>query len=196
MKDSRYANRGSSFERFIKYANDRYRHTGEAFITKQCTEFIPLRDANGRVNNVKVEHQATFDFLGRYKQYPIAIEAKNTNTDSIRFDAVQPNQAEDMDEFISQNGTIGLVLVSFGLRKFYAIPWSFWSMAYDLRVRRRDKDTDVTIHVFGQSWHIPKKYSVRRDELNPAWEISTRLHGMDYLQDAEKYVTGADDTQK
>lgn len=191
MKDYRYANRGSTFEAYIKYANAQYLRKREAFIAKQCTEFIPLRNGRGQVYNVKVEHQATFDFLGRYRQYPIAIEAKNTNSGSIRFDAVQPNQADDMDAFTSQSGTIGLILVSFNLDKFYAIPWAFWGMAYDLRVRQRDKTTSVNLHVFGQEWHIPQKYSIRAEELNPEWEVSANnySYGLHYLQNAERYVT-------
>ena len=194
MKDRRYANRGGAFETFIKYANQRYQHEGLAFIQKQCTEFIPLRDGSGRVYNVKVEHQATFDFLGRYKSYPIAIEAKNTNTGSLRFDAVQPNQYADMNAFCREAGTIGLLLISFDLERFYAVPWAFWSVAYDLRVRRNDKDTAINIHAHGQEWAVPKKYSIRAEDLLPEWEVPGRDHGygLHYLKNAEKYICRSD----
>lgn len=125
MKNRSYANRGSTFEEYIKYANKRYKSSGLAFIEKQHTEFIPIRDRNGRICSVKVEHKATFDFLGRYKGHPIAIEAKNTNEKFIRFDRIEWNQAEDMNDFTSEEGTIGLVLLSFNLEKFYAVPWAF-----------------------------------------------------------------------
>lgn len=189
MKNKQYANRGQTLEQFIRFANGRYRQNELAVITKQATEFIPIRDSHGKVCNVKVEHKATVDFLGRYKQYPIAIEAKNTSSDSIRFDAVQPHQAEYMDTFCSQPGTIGLVLVSFNLQKFYAIPWAFWGEAYDLRVRRQNKDT-VRLHAFNEEWTIPNKKSARIDEISPLWEVSghDRTYGLHYLENAQKYI--------
>lgn len=96
-----------------------------------------------------------------------------------------------MDAFTDHSGTIGLVLVSFNLEKFYAIPWAFWGMAYELRVRQRDKSTSVNLHVFDQEWFIPQKFSVRADELNPAWEVSANdyTYGLHYLKNAEQYVT-------
>lgn len=189
MKQKKYANRGQPFENFIRFANERYQQKGIAMITKQATEFIPIRNSSGKVCNVKVEHKATVDFLGRYKQYPIAIEAKNTSSDSIRFDAVQPHQADYMDAFCNEPGTIGLVLVSFNLQKFYAIPWAFWGEAYDLRVRRQNKAT-VRLHAFDEEWTIPNKMSARIEDMSPLWEVSGHdiTYGLHYLKNAQKYI--------
>lgn len=191
MKDRRYANRGAPFEEFIRFANDRYAQKKVAMIQKVPTEFIPIRNASGKVCSVKVEHKSTVDFLGRYKQHPIAIEAKNTNTDSIRWDAVQEHQAIYMEEFTEQPGTIGIVLVSFNLKRYFAIPWAFWKAAYNERVRRNRRTTTVTVSAFGTTWDIPKKNSVRIDELHPAWEIPAHdfTYGLDYLKKAEQYIT-------
>lgn len=190
MKQKQYANRGQPFENFIRFANERYQQKDVAVITKQATEFIPIRNSSGKVCNVKVEHKATVDFLGRYKQYPIAIEAKNTSSDSIRFDAVQPHQADYMDRFCNQPGTIGLVLVSFNLQKFYAVPWAFWGEAYDLRVRRQNKAT-VRLHAFDEEWTVPNKMSARIEDMSPLWEVSghDRTYGLHYLENAQKYIT-------
>lgn len=190
MKDRRYANRGRSFEEYIRYANARYESRGIALIQKMPTEFIPIRNGSGKVCSVKVEHKSTVDFIGRYLHYPIAIEAKNTNSGAIRFDEVQPHQAEYMDKFTSTPGTIGLVLVSFNLEHFYAIPWAFWGEAYDLRVRRADTKTSVRVRAFGEEWTIPTKKSARIEDLSPTWKISGRDFdfGLNYLQNAEKYV--------
>lgn len=192
MKDRSRANRGQPLEEFIKFANERYRKKKIAHIEKQCTEFIPLRDRTGRIVSCKVEHQATFDFLGRYKSYPIAIEAKNTNDDSIRWDRIEVNQADDMDSFTQEPVTIGLVVVSFSLRRFFVIPWAFWHAAYNARVRpgaSRAKPVTVTAH--GQTWTIPPKFSVRADELLPEWEIPNHDYdfGLHYLAQVEKYIT-------
>lgn len=192
MKDRSYANRGQALEAFIKFANDRYRHKKLAHIEKQNTEFIPLRDSTGKVVNCKVEHKATIDFLGRYKNYPIAIEAKNSNEPSIRWDRIEENQATDMDSFTAEPGTIGLVVVSFNLKRFFAIPWVFWQAAYNARVRPGGSRTKpVTVTAYGQTWTVPPKNSVRADELLPWWEIPNHdfFFGLHYLRDAEKYIT-------
>lgn len=191
MKNRSYANRGAPFEEFIRFANDRYAHKKIAIIEKLPTEWIPLRNSKGKICSAKVEHQSKVDFIGRYGNIPIAIEAKNSNEDNIRFDAIQPHQADYMDAFTEQPGTIGLVLVSFNLKRFFVIPWAFWSVAYEYRVRRNDRTTPVTVSAFGITWTIPKKFSVRVDELDPMWEIPNHdyTYGLHYLQPAEKYIT-------
>lgn len=190
MKDVRYANRGQPLEQFIKYANERYRQQGLAVIHKNATEFIPIRDRHGKIVSCKVEGKATFDFLGRYKHYPIAIEAKNTNDATIRWDRIEDNQAIDMDDFCSQAGAIGLVIVSFNLDRFYAIPWAFWSEAYHERVRLNNRKSDLTVSAFGTTWTIPKKASFRIDEIPPEFEVEKYdfSFGFNYLGKAEKYI--------
>ena len=192
MKDRRYANRGQALEEFIRFANSRYEKKNIAIIEKLATEFIPIRDRNGKICSVKVEHKSKVDFIGRYKQYPIAIEAKNSNSDTIRFDRVEPHQADYMDAFTAQPGTIGLVLVSFNLKRFFAIPWTFWQAAYNARVRPgATRTSPVTVEAFGQTWEVPKKNSARVEDLNPLWEIPNHdtTYGLHYLAKAEAYIT-------
>lgn len=191
MKNRSYANRGAPFEEFIKFANDRYAQKKVAVIEKLPTEWIPLRGKDGMICSAKVEHKSKVDFIGRYKSHPIAIEAKNSNEDMIRFDEVQPHQADYMDKFTEEPGTIGLVFVSFNLKRYFAIPWAFWAAAYEVRVRKRDRTTPVTVSAFGQTWTVPQKYSVRIDELLPEWEIPNHdfTFGIHYLQQAENYIT-------
>lgn len=192
MKDRRYANRGQALEEFIRFANSRYEKKNIAIIEKLATEFIPIRDRNGKICSVKVEHKSKVDFIGRYKQYPIAIEAKNSNSDTIRFDRVEPHQADYMDAFTAQPGTIGLVLVSFNLKRFFAIPWTFWQAAYNARVRPgATRTSPVTVEAFGQTWEVPKKNSARVEDLNPLWEIPNHntTYGLHYLEKAEEYIT-------
>ena len=191
MTNSSFANRGQDFETFIRFANDRYRMKKLAVISKQSTEFIPLRDRRGKICGAKVEVKATVDFLGRYRHYPIAIEAKKTSTDSIRWDAVQPHQADFMDAFTSQPGTIGMVVVSFGMKRFFAIPWVFWQQAYNARVRTgRTRTTHVEVKAFGETWTIPNKFSVRMDEIPASFEIPDYdpKYGLHYLMKAEQYI--------
>lgn len=191
MSSSTQANRGMALENFVKFANERYENHGIAIIEKIPTEFIPIRNRTGKIVSVKVEHKSTVDFIGRYKEYPIAIEAKNTNQDTIRWDAVQPHQAAFLDKFTEQPGTIGLVLVSFGLKDFYAVPWAFWGAAYDLRVRRDDRTTSKRVKAFDEEWTIPTKKSARIEEMSPLWRVSGQdtVYGLGYLKNAERYIT-------
>ena len=190
MKDRSHANRGRAFETYINYASSRYEHRKEALIQKIPTEFIPLRDRSGRIYSVKVEHKSTVDYIGRYRQYPLAMEAKNTNSDTIRWDAVQPHQAEYLDKFTKQPGTIGLVLVSFNLEHFFAVPWTFWGAAYDFRVRMGNTKATQTVHAFGEHWDVPTKKSARIEDLSPLWRISGNdtTYGLNFLKNVEKYV--------
>lgn len=193
MKNRSYANRGQDLEDYLRFANERYRNKGVAFLHKNATEFLPIRDRRGKIISCKVEGKATIDFIGRYKDFPIAVEAKKTVDGAIRWNAVQPNQAQDMDDFCREQGTIGLVVVSFNMERFFAIPWAFWSAAYEIRVFQNDKQTPVTIEAHGQKWTVPQKFSVRIEELNPEWEIPAHdyTYGLHYLEKAENYVKTA-----
>lgn len=191
-KDRSRANRGQPFEELLRFANERYKQSGVAMVEKQATEFIPIRGKSGKIVSAKVERKATVDFLGRYKHYPIAIEAKNTNDNSIRFDRIEEHQADFMDAFTAEPGTIGLVLLSFGLKRFFVIPWTFWQAAYNARVRPgANRTAATTVSAFGETWTIPKKKSVRMDEIPPAFEIPNHdyIFGLHYLKDAERYQT-------
>lgn len=185
-----YANRGKALETLMRFANERYAAAGLACIEKQATEFIPLRNKRGQICGAKVERKSSVDFLGRYQHYPIAIEAKSSSTDTIRFDEIQTHQADFMDSYTSEPGTIGLVVVSFEGSRFFVIPWFFWSAAYDERVRKRSRTTLCRAVAHGQIWEAPKKYSVRADELNPLWEIPAydMTYGIDYLKHAGEYI--------
>ena len=159
-------------------------------IEKQYVEMLPIRNGYGKVISCKIGEKSTVDYIGRYGSYPVAMEAKNTNQDTIRWDAVQEHQAEFLDSWCQQPGTIGLVLVSFNLEHFYAIPWTFWGAAYDLRVRRRDRTASKRVCAFGEEWDIPQKNSAREEDLSPLWRIPDHDHsyGLNYLQNAEKYI--------
>lgn len=192
VKDPRYGNRGMSFESFVTFACERYKKFNVAVIDKQNSAFIPIRDRSGKIVTTKIEKKATVDYLGRYKNIPIAMEAKHTSTESIRWDAVQPHQAEYLDLFTKEPGTIGFVLLSFGMKRFYAIPWAFWQAAYNARARTGSSRTSPeTVSAFGITWDIPKKNSVRMDEIPAQFEIigDDRTYGLHFLFNADKYIT-------
>ena len=192
MKNKSYANRGRPFEELMRFANERYAKRKIAVIEKLPTEFIPIRNTKGKICDVKVERKSKVDFIGRYKHIPIAIEAKHTEEDTIRFNRVETHQADYMDAVTEEPGTIGLVLVSFGMKRFFVIPWAHWKAAYDARVRPTgDSKAPVSVSAFGVDWTIPKKKSVRIDEIPPEFEIPNHDFdfGLHYLQTADRYIT-------
>lgn len=184
-----YANRGMQLEEFVEYANARYRHHGIAVVEKQHTHFIPIRNRYGKIVNCKVEQKATVDFMGRYRNIPVAIEAKNTNSDRIRFSEVKDHQAQFLTDFTDSlyGSGFGAVLVSFKMDRFFLVPWSFWSAAKDMWIRNRGEKAAVI--EYGMSWITPGKASVSADELLPEWEVKpNNKYGLAYLSKIDTYI--------
>ena len=194
MKNFSQANRGKSFESYIEYTNRAYRARGIAIIEKQYVEMLPIRNGSGKIVACKVGEKSTVDYIGRFGRIPIAVEAKNTQTKAIRFDAVQDHQARFLQEFTADGAGIGLVLVSFGLDRFFAVPSAFWLEAREAwwtAQRRGNKAAEkITITKYGQTWTTPGKASVRPEELLPEWECFTDYkYGIHYLKQVERYIT-------
>lgn len=104
-----FANRGRDFEDFVIQVNDLYTRSGKAVVYKVSTEFLPIRDSTGQIKSCKVEHKSCVDFLGRYNGTPVAVEAKQTHTGRIDFDAVQPHQAAFLDAWTTDKA-VGMIL--------------------------------------------------------------------------------------
>jgi len=107
------ANKGKPFEDFLLCVHNAYQKQGDAVVHKVPTEFIPLRDGTGRIVSVKVERKSCVDYLGRYGPIPVAVEAKHTGSDRIRWDRVEDHQAAYLDDFCKDPQAVGIVLVSF-----------------------------------------------------------------------------------
>jgi recombination protein U len=145
-----------------------------------------LRDATGRVCSVKVERKSCVDYLGRYKGTPVAVEAKHTENDRILFSRVEPHQAEYMDDFCKDQGAVGIVLVSFSLRRYFAVPWQFWKAARDAWETSRSK-TKVKIKAYDWEWETTGMASTSTEQLHPGWEIKTGgTSGLPYLDIIER----------
>ena len=180
MRNPNYGNRGQSFEELIIYANELYRYRGIAVIVKQPTEFKPIRNAYGQIVSCKVEKKATVDFIGRIGSRPIAIEAKETKVDLIRFDRVADHQARFLDDFTRDDAGDGIVLVSFSQNVCYAVPWAFWRAARDAWEKK--PKSKVTVEHKGQIWTTTGKASVKESELLPEWRVNVGgRFGLDYL---------------
>lgn len=187
MKDKRYSNRGMTLEQFLTFSNQSYQRDGAAVVWKVPTAFKPIRNEYGQVVNCKVEGKSCVDYLGRVGSIPLAVEAKETQSDSIRFDSVKEHQTDFLTAYEGQNEAICLVVVSFNLNTFYAVPWAAWRAARNAwkeaqRLRKRSAEK-ITITINGETWTTPGKASVREDELLPSWKVEPGgRYGLDYLK--------------
>lgn len=171
MRKSTYANRGRPFEELLKLANARYQAAGRACVHKVPTEFLPIRDARGNVVSCKVEEKSCVDYLGRYYNIPVAIEAKHTEEHRIQFDRVEPHQADYMDDYCKSPGAVGLVAVSFNMRRFFAVPWPFWKEARNVWLAGHQRGVSAPVKAYGWFWDTPGMASVTPEQLLPEWEI-------------------------
>lgn len=166
-----YANRGRPFEELLKVAHERYQAKGVACVHKVPTEFLPIRDGHGKIVSCKVEEKSCVDYLGRYYNVPVAVEAKHTGDKRIRFDRVEPHQADYMDDFCKNPAAVGLVVVSFGLRRFFAVPWQFWKEARDAWGVGGPRGASAPVKAYGMFWDTPGMASASPEQLHPEWEI-------------------------
>jgi recombination protein U len=130
-KDYRYANKGKALEQLIEIANRQYRSRGVAIIEKVPTEWLPIRDERGRIVTAKVTRKAIVDFVGTYRGAAIAFDAKECSGHRIRWDRVEPHQAEFLDDWTSAGG-IAFVLVGFtATHQHLVVPWSRWRAGWE-----------------------------------------------------------------
>lgn len=181
-----YANRGMPFEGFIEYANSRYRAAGIAVVEKQHTHFVPIRNRKGKIVRCKVEEKATVDFMGRYKDIPVAIEVKHTNSRRIRLKEVKEHQRKFLDDFTKYPGTFGAVLVSFGLERFFLVPWDFWRFA----IKSWDSGGDqIHARICGAEFDWKVMASISEDEIPEEWEVKpNNKYGLAYLSKIDTYM--------
>jgi len=130
-KDYRQANRGRVLEQLVEIANRQYRARGVAVVHKVPTEWLPIRDRQGNVVSAKVTQKATVDFVGIYRCMAIAFDAKETAGHRIRWDRVEPHQAEFLDDW-ERAGGLAFILVEFtSTRQYFVIPWSRWRAGWE-----------------------------------------------------------------
>ena len=176
--DKSRANRGKPFEDFLFRVHAQHQHYGAAVIHKVPTEFIPLRDHTGRIFDVKVERKSCVDYLGRYGPIPVAVEAKHTEEDRIRWDRVEDHQADYMDDFCQDPGAVGIVIVSFRLQRFFAIPWPAWRAGREVwkATPARRKPPSVPVKYGGDFWDTPEAASITPQDLPEEWEVKPGGH--------------------
>lgn len=114
---------GKAFEDDIDAACTHYWATGEAHIEKTPEPFRVVRSVgNGRFEGY-YEKFAQPDYKGVIKGGRcVCFEAKHTDTDKIKQDAVLLQQAESLDSH-QEMGALCFVLVSILWQGVYRVPW-------------------------------------------------------------------------
>lgn len=134
-----HANRGMAFESLLEHVHDKYQKRGVAVVHKVPTEFIPLRNYAGKIIGCKVEKKSCADYIGRYKNIPVVVEAKSVRDNRITYNEVHDHQAKFINDFCGNGEGRGIILVDFSESRYYAIPWEYWKAAYNAWNERIDK---------------------------------------------------------
>lgn len=90
---------------------------------------------------------------------------------------------------------VGIVIVSFSLRRFFAVPWEFWKAARDAwNNKPNPKSTKApveTVKAYGWEWQTPGMASVSPEQLLPEWEIRAGgTTGLPYLNIIDRMKGG------
>lgn len=115
---------GEHWENMIEAACRNYRLDGIAEITKTPEPMKPISRPNSRGQfTACFTKQAQPDYKGTLKGgRAVVFEAKHTDADRMQRSVVSEEQEKQLDRH-QQLGAECFVLVSFGLQKYFRIPW-------------------------------------------------------------------------
>lgn len=128
---------GEHFERMIELSLNWYRATGRAHVEKTPEPMKPLGKPNGHGQFVACYTKAGQpDFKGTLAGgRGVVFEAKHTDNDRIDYSRVTGDQNDSLT-LHDRLGAVAFVLVSFGLERFYRIPWKVWANMKELYGRK------------------------------------------------------------
>lgn len=134
---------GQLFEEIITGSCHRYFTERKALIIKTPEPMKPVKDLGGGKFIAHYEKAAQPDYKGLLAGGQMVLfEAKHTDADRLRQDAVTNAQAVAFD-YHESLGAICFVLVSFGFNSFYKIPWQTFKNMKELYGRKYIKTEDV-----------------------------------------------------
>lgn len=153
-KDTRKSNLGKVFEDLLRYINNLYRARKEAVISKVPTEWIPIRDDQGRIVSAKVENKSPVDFLGCYQGWAIAYDCKSTKDTRIRWDVVEDHQAEFLNDWMASGG-VSFILVEFSTTgQMFVVPWEFWRSHLNNWKGKLIRDASISFAELPGAWKV------------------------------------------
>lgn len=116
---------GEEWERILEASCQHYRLKGEAEIEKTPEPMKQLGPKNGQGKfTACYTKKAQPDYKGTLKGgRSVVFEAKHTDTDRLQQSAVTPDQERRLDRHTAL-GAECFVMVSFGFREFFKVPWA------------------------------------------------------------------------
>lgn len=117
---------GENFERLIEITCGYYSKMGIAHIQKTPEPMRVIKPIGGGRYTAVFTKKAQPDFTGTLKGgKSIVFEAKHTDGTNIPFDRINDAQERDLS-YHEHLGAETFVLISFGMKHFYAVPWTVW----------------------------------------------------------------------
>ena len=134
---------GELFEDMVTASCHHYFALRKALIIKTPEPMKPIKSlGSGRFVAV-YDKKAQPDYKGTLVGgQSVLFEAKHTDTDRLKYSAVTTAQATSFD-FHTEMGTICFVLISFGFRKFYKVPWQVFKRMKEIYGRKYIKPEDL-----------------------------------------------------
>ena len=144
---------GAAFEERISSACEKYREDGVALIRKSHELFRPVGRLSASVFKCVPTEKADPDFKGVLNNGRcIVFEAKHTDSDRIEQSRVTQHQRELLDIHQEMNA-LAFVLVSFGLNKFFLIPWDAWKNMKQIYGRKYIRPEELS------DYEVPSVYT-------------------------------------
>ncbi|MDN5307963.1 MAG: recombination protein [Eubacteriaceae bacterium] len=134
---------GKNFEKMIEAACRQYRNIGVAIIEKTPEPMKVIKGHSQGRFTACFEKKAQPDFKG-CTQYGKAVifEAKATEQDRIKKNAVTGKQFESLDSYWKVGAEV-FVLVSFCHERYYRVPWGVWREMETFYGRKYLKEEDI-----------------------------------------------------
>lgn len=134
---------GECFEVMIEASLQWYEAKGAASVTKTPEPMKPLSKPNPRGQFLACyEKKAQPDFKGTLiGGRSVVFEAKHTDSDRIEYSRLTDEQIKKLSTHHAL-GAAAFVLVSFGLRDFYRIPWEVWHSMKDIYGHKHMKQAE------------------------------------------------------
>ena len=134
---------GDVFEAYLENACKKYLDDGLADIAKAHEPLRVVGRLTDRTFKCVYTKKADPDFKGMLNTgLAIGFEAKHTETDRIEQNAITRRQEDVLDRQKSMNAMV-FVMVSFGMDKFFCVPWSVWKNMKGLYGRKYLKVEDL-----------------------------------------------------
>lgn len=134
---------GERFERLIEITCAYYEKMGVALIQKTPEPMRVLKELGRGQFKAVFTKKAQPDFTGTLKSgKSVVFEAKHTDGTNIPFSRINEEQERDL-RLHDHLGAISFVLISFGMKHFYAVPFHEWMQLKESSGKKSVNQTDL-----------------------------------------------------